>query len=259
MASRLTIDELARAAGITTRNVRAYQERGLLPPPAKVGRTGYYDDGHVARLKVIAELLDKGYSLAAIHDLLSVWERGGDVAQVLGLEQALVRPFTDERPTTVTLEQLAERFPGIADSEIVRRVLELGIVQIEGVDGPGSGLPAPQVVVPSMRVLEAGAELVRSGIPFTAVLDQAEALQQDTARIAERFVGLVVEHVFEPLLAGGAPDDVSKITELIERLRPLAAQTVFPMLAQALEREVQAAAANVIGSVPAPDADAAAS
>jgi DNA-binding transcriptional MerR regulator len=248
--SRVTIDELARAAGITTRNVRAYQERGLLPPPVKVGRTGYYDDGHLARLKVIAELLDKGYSLAAIHDLLGVWEQGGDVGQVLGLEQALVRPFTDERPTRITLDQLAERFPGITDGEIVRRVLELGIVQVDGID---------EVVVPSMRVLEAGAELVRSGIPYTAVLDQADALQRDTARIAERFVGLVVEHVFEPLLAGGAPDDLSKITELIERLRPLAAQTVFPMLAQALEREVQAAAANVIGKVPAPDTDAAVS
>lgn len=248
-AQRLTIDELARAAGITTRNVRAYQERGLLPPPAKVGRTGYYDDGHLARLKVIAQLLDKGYSLAAIHDLLGVWEQGGDVGQVLGLEQALVRPFTDERPTRITLEQLAERFGGITDSEIIRRVLELGIVQVDGMD----------MVVPSMQVLEAGAELVRSGIPYEAVLDQAEALQRDTARIAERFVGLVVEHVFQPLLAAGAHDDLSKVTELIERLRPLAGQTVFPMLAQALEREVQAAAAHVIESVPASDTDAAAS
>ena len=32
-----TIDELARAAESTTRNIRAYQDRGLLPPPTKAG------------------------------------------------------------------------------------------------------------------------------------------------------------------------------------------------------------------------------
>lgn len=31
------IDELAHAAGTTSRNVRAYRERGLLPPPRKRG------------------------------------------------------------------------------------------------------------------------------------------------------------------------------------------------------------------------------
>src|SRR5437764_215117 len=54
---RLTVDELARNAGITTRNVRAYQERGLLPPPTRVGRVGYYDERHLARLSIIGELL----------------------------------------------------------------------------------------------------------------------------------------------------------------------------------------------------------
>src|SRR5438034_10778663 len=84
---RLTIDELARRAGLTTRNVRAYQERGLLPPPTKVGRTGYYDDGHLGRLRMISGLLERGYSLAAIADLLRTWEEGGDVGELLGLDR----------------------------------------------------------------------------------------------------------------------------------------------------------------------------
>ena len=238
MGARLTIDELARSAGQTTRNVRAYQERGLLPPPTKVGRTGYYDDSHLARLKVIADLLERGYSLAAIGDLLDVWHRGGDVGKLLGLEQALVRPFTDERPTYIGLDQLAALFGDVGDSEIARRALQLGLAELDGM----------RVKVPSMRVLEAGVELVQAGVPYDAVLDQAEALQRDVRHIAERFVAVVTEHVLEPLLAEGPPDEaqVVAITDVIERLRPLAAQIVFPMLALALEHEVAATAHRII-------------
>lgn len=32
-AREYSVDELARAAGSSVRNVRAYQDRGLLPPP----------------------------------------------------------------------------------------------------------------------------------------------------------------------------------------------------------------------------------
>ncbi|MEY2571199.1 MAG: hypothetical protein QOE63_1549 [Acidimicrobiaceae bacterium] len=249
MAERLTIDELARAAGQTSRNIRAYQERGLLPPPAKVGRTGYYDASHVARLKVIADLLERGYSLAAIGDLLDVWHRGGDVGKVLGLEQALVRPFTDEQPTYISFQQLAELFGDVGDSDIARRALELGLAEIDGM----------RVKVPSMRVLEAGVELVQAGVPYDAVLDQAEELQHDVRRIAQRFVAVVTEHVLEPLLADGPPDveQLEVIADLIERLRPLAAQIVFPMLAQALEREVAETAHRIVERTTKPAHNAA--
>ncbi len=37
----MTIDELARETGMTVRNIRAHQSRGLLPPPEVRARTGY--------------------------------------------------------------------------------------------------------------------------------------------------------------------------------------------------------------------------
>jgi len=231
----MTIDELARRAGLTTRNVRAYQERGLLPPPTKVGRTGYYDDGHLGRLRMISGLLERGYSLAAIADLLRTWEAGGDVGELLGLERALARPWSNEAPTHLSAEELATLFP--VDADALRRAVELGIVELDG-DG---------VKVPSMRMLSAGAELVRIGVPIHAVLDQAEALRADADRIAERFVSLVLDHVWVPFVAAGMPADrLSHITELVEKLRPLAGETLMPALAQAMERQVAMAAQTTL-------------
>src|SRR5579863_4181912 len=81
----MTVDELARAAGITTRQVRALQTRGLLPHPELVGRTGYYDQGHLDRVRAVVALQAEGFSLAAVAALLRAWEQDLTLAQVLGL------------------------------------------------------------------------------------------------------------------------------------------------------------------------------
>jgi DNA-binding transcriptional MerR regulator len=80
----VTIDELARRAGETTRNVRAYQARGLVHGPRLVGRVGDYDERHVNRLLTVQGLRDRGFSLAAIATLLTAHERGVALADVIG-------------------------------------------------------------------------------------------------------------------------------------------------------------------------------
>ncbi len=84
---RFTVDELARAAGTTTRQVRALQTRGLLPRPGLVGRTGYYDVGHLDRLRAVLRLQADGFSLAALDTLFHAWDGGMTLAQVLGLAE----------------------------------------------------------------------------------------------------------------------------------------------------------------------------
>ncbi len=81
----MTVDQLARAAGTTTRHVRALQSQGVLPHPRLVGRTGYYDGHHLERLHAVLRLQDEGFSIAAIAALLRAWESGATLAQVLGL------------------------------------------------------------------------------------------------------------------------------------------------------------------------------
>jgi DNA-binding transcriptional MerR regulator len=228
VVAEFRIDELAREAGTTVRNVRAYQDRGLLPPPERRGRVGIYTGAHLARLRLIAQLLERGYTLANIDELVSAWERGQDIGELLGLEAALVGPWSDEVATTITLEELNELFG--EDDEALRQAVALGLLE-PGDDG-GFRVPSP-------RLLHAGAELVAAGIPLDAVLNHARQLARDTDRIAGRFVELVMAHIFEPY--GDRPfpaKDVPRLTELLRRLRPLAETTVDAYLARAMERRM---------------------
>jgi DNA-binding transcriptional MerR regulator len=92
----MTIEDLARRAGVSTRNVRAYRTAGLLPPPRLDGRTGRYGDEHLRRLAVVARLQRRGWSLAAIREVLGAWEAGSSLDELLGLAAPARRDWTDE-------------------------------------------------------------------------------------------------------------------------------------------------------------------
>src|SRR5437868_4842857 len=93
-----TIDELARAAGTTVRNVRSYQDRGLIDPPERRGRVGIYTQAHLGRLRLINHLLARGYTLANIMELLKAIVEGHDLRSILGLETAISSPWNSEAP-----------------------------------------------------------------------------------------------------------------------------------------------------------------
>lgn len=229
MATEYRIDELAREAGTTVRNVRAYQDRGLLPPPRRSGRVGLYTDAHLARLRLIGHLLERGYTLGNIAELVSAWERGQDIGELLGLEAALVQPWSDEQAASITFEELTALFGD--DAAALREAVKLGLLE------PEEG--GERFRVPSPRLLHAGAELVAAGIPLDAVLNHARQLARDTDRIAARFVELVAANVFEPYGDRPFPKaDVPRLAELLRRLRPLAKLTVEAYLARAMERRM---------------------
>src|ERR687893_1913583 len=102
----LTIDELAHRTGLTVRNIRAYQSRGLVPPPTLRGRTGYYGDEHVARIELIRELQSEGFNLEAIRRLIE--GAGGETEEVLRFTRAVREPFEQEEPREVDLDELTD-------------------------------------------------------------------------------------------------------------------------------------------------------
>jgi DNA-binding transcriptional MerR regulator len=87
----LTIDELAGAAGTTTRSIRSFQTMGLLEGPSLKGRTGQYATHHLDRLRAILRLQGQGYSLQSLALLFGAHERGDSLGDVLGLDDRTTR------------------------------------------------------------------------------------------------------------------------------------------------------------------------
>jgi DNA-binding transcriptional MerR regulator len=90
------LDDLARISGVSARNIRAYRERGLLDPPRRVGRSAYYDDYHLSQLKTINQLLRRGFNSAHIAEFFASIRQGADLADILGIQQAILGPRIDE-------------------------------------------------------------------------------------------------------------------------------------------------------------------
>src|SRR6201987_6473919 len=90
------LDDLARISGVSARNIRAYRERGLLDPPRRVGRSAYYDDFHLSQLKTINQLLRRGFNSAHIAELFTSMRQGADLADILGIQRAVLGPRADE-------------------------------------------------------------------------------------------------------------------------------------------------------------------
>lgn len=230
-APEYTIDELARESSTTVRNVRAYQERGLLPPPSRRGRSAIYTEAHVARLRVIGRMLERGYSLANVGELIEAWESGHDIGKLLGLEAALTAPWSSERPIELTPQQLKELFPEGLPSDIALRYMQLGIVK-----------PTAHGAfeVTSMPLLKVGSMLSRAGVPAAELLDVLTRLRADVEHNAAALIQLIVRHVFDPLGPDTLPpaDQAPRLAELIWNLRPMAVQAMDSEVTRALEHSM---------------------
>ncbi|HYV16733.1 MAG TPA: MerR family transcriptional regulator [Conexibacter sp.] len=228
----LTIDELARETGMTVRNIRAHQSRGLLPPPDVRARTGYYGPEHTARLRLIQDLQAEGFNLKAIERLISA--SNGASQQVLDFGRAVLSAFSEE-PEVATGEDLVARI-GSIDERVVRKAERLGLIRPLG-DG--------RFEIPSPTLLRAGEELASMGVPPLHALAVAEQIQRHSRAIAESFVRLFVEDV-----AGGevdpakrSPEEWAQLSDALARLRPLATEAVRAgfeqTMAAAIERRMQ--------------------
>lgn len=236
-----TIDELARAAGTNVRNVRAYQDRRLLPAPQRRGRAGVYTELHLARLRLIGQLLERGYSLGNIAELLSAWSKGQDIGQLLGLESAISSPWSNELPSSISAAELGKKFGASPDPQIWRQAIQMGLFEPDG----------DRFRVPSPRLLEVGAELAKAGVPLAVMLRELALLRDDMERIAQRFVNLFVGEVVDKYGEGQLPppSEAPRLTEVVRRLRPLVRTAVEVELGRALERVISTALSDRVARV----------
>jgi DNA-binding transcriptional MerR regulator len=223
------IEDLAHRSGATVRTIRAYQDRGLLPRPERRGRANVYSDAHLARLRQIADLLDRGYTLASIKELLEAWDAGRGLGGVLGLVAEVDGPWTDEEATRISRAELDERFGGAPDDAAVAEAIGLGVLE----PVPGD---AGVFLVPSPQELAVAAELYAAGVPLSAISGHLRELRGQVEHIAARFLEFTTEHVFARYLGEHLPTDAEaeEVASLVRRLRPLAQQTVDAELARAM-------------------------
>ena len=216
----MTIDELARETGMTVRNIRAHQSRGLLPAPEVRGRTGFYGPEHESRINLIRELQADGYKLEAISRLLD--SAGGSSDEVLRFTRAVKAPFEDEQPQIVTADELAERWnAGEAAPKLLQKAEKLGILR---------PLPDGNFEELSPTLGRASAELAALGIPAETALDVAEKIHKHASAVAKSFDELFIKQIWEPFQEQGSPErDLPAVRDALERLRPLASDALLAM------------------------------
>ena len=236
--ARYRIDDLARVSGVTTRNIRVYRERGLLPAPRRVGRVTLYSDAHVSRLALISSMLSRGYALAHIDELLTAWQNGGQIADVLGLEHDLTEIQESGGVRSTTLAELSEA--GI-DDDAATRLAKLNVITIIADD---------EVTVDEPDVLNAILPLVTETRSAATVIDVVERVYPAFEALHQTLVE-AADTLTTP--AGGTSDQqLTEVTLTLIQLRALAdaatratlTQTTNTLLAQSLSDQTSGPTAD---------------
>jgi DNA-binding transcriptional MerR regulator len=217
---KMTIGELARRTGMTIRNIRAHQTRGLLPPPEVQGRTGYYNEEHVARIELTREMQSEGLNLEAIRRVLET--TGGSSQEIVDFARAVRAPFEDETPEIFEPGELAASWRvEEVDPKLVRRAERLGILR---------ELPDGKIELLSPRLQRMGTALVELGVSPGAALATAAELRREAEGAAHAFIELFVREIWEPFDKAGQPEeDWPKVREALDRMRPLASDALLAM------------------------------
>lgn len=230
-----TVDELASRAGMTVRNVRAYAARGLIDPPRLEGRTGFYHRGHLQRLLLVREFLDRGYTLAAIEKavLASPESAAGPALDLLHL---LDEPHRDVEPEVMTRDALAALANVPRNDGLIDALVEFGLAAWIEDDHDRVLLLQPAIV-------RNGAIAVSLGLKAEDIIALFPFIRTHLRAVADAFVERTVESIAQDFINRGLPaDEAPEVLGRIEKLLPVASQVTYAMfrheLAEAIDHEV---------------------
>jgi DNA-binding transcriptional MerR regulator len=229
--NQLTIEQLAQETGMTVRNIRSHQARGLLAPPEVRLRVGYYGPEHVTQLRLIRELQDEGFNLNGIKRLLD--DTKGTAERLLHFKESLTA--TAEAAETMTLADLDERFnvPREHAAEVLDKLRKLGVLRIIG-DGV--------LEAPNPGLLAVAEQVVHTGISPKGGVEILEEVDKHCAAISHSFVRLFLREVWRPFQDAGMPaEQWPELDAAIERLRPLATEVLVGMFQQRMSKEIEGA------------------
>lgn len=236
-----TIDELAAVTGVPSRTIRFYQANGVLPFPRRQGRVAVYDDGHIERLKLVADMQNRGLRLRAVRDLLSRPDfESSSVQQWLGLEKQM-KGYAQDAPRVLDAEQL-EHLTGEQPASVIARLLRSRLVEH---DAEG---PTPRFFVQSPRLLQIALQLEREGVAVEKTVAIFDILQRRLSRTAEEVVQSAVENEGKGARGRAAPRDLKRVFDALfagnacsEAVQAVFAREVDRAVAALLKREVSGA------------------
>jgi DNA-binding transcriptional MerR regulator len=234
---RLTIEQLAAETGMSVRNIRSHQARGLLAPPEVRMRVGYYGPEHVAALRLIRELQDEGFNLGGIKRLLE--DTHGTAERLLRVREALNESSKGMPAETLTAVELGRRFKldPVEGREILAKALKLGVLIPLGGD---------KYEAPNPSLLAVGDEAVRSGIPLRAALSVVEEIQRHCDSVSRTFVKLFLREVWKPFAQADMPAERwPEIEDAVEGLRPAASEALMTIFQQSLSTEIEGAFSEI--------------
>ncbi|OBK72761.1 MerR family transcriptional regulator [Mycobacterium sp. 1274761.0] len=238
------IEELARMAGTTTRNIRVYRDRGLLHPPLRVGRIALFNDTHLTRLRLITSLLDRGYNISHVHEMLSAWEQGKNVGDMLGLESAIAGSWATEKPERMSIAD-AKRL--VDDDAGFERMVGVGVIRLE--DG--------EAVVVRPKLIEAFNDIRQYGVATDKLID----LHEQIAPIIDQISGILVQAGIEEVLGRIKPGEalppdteIAELLTMLVRFRTQAVSAVSSTLAFSIESTIESAVGQILGDLIAKEA-----
>lgn len=221
---RYTIEELSAATGMPTRRIRYYQSEGVLPPPTRTGRSAYYGDEHLARLRVVAELHRRGLRLGAIAGILYAQENLTPAMPRLMSTEATL-DWIDDLPLSLTADEVAARLERF-DDETRRDLHRLGFFQPQ---------PDGTYLVRSPAILDITLRLIDVGVSPETSSVAGLLIQPKMAELAKELVAWFLSRLGAGFTEHGSPEEFDAALAV---LKPAAAEAAGIFLAHALEDEL---------------------
>jgi DNA-binding transcriptional MerR regulator len=231
--NQLTIEQLAAESGMSVRNIRAHQARGLLDPPEVRARVGYYGPEHLEQLRLIRDLQEDGFNLGAIKRLVDDTE--GTAARLRRFGEALSAVAATEQGETLSLEELGRRFRVSAQDapEVLAEAERLGVLVPLG-DG--------RFRVPSPSLLAIAEEIVTRGISLPSALAVLEDIDRHCDSVSRSFVELFVHEIWKPFAQADMPAERwPEIEHAVQRLGPVASEALMAIFQRRLSGRLEGA------------------
>lgn len=227
----LTLDQLCARVGMSVRTVRFYTSKGLVPPPIRRGRSGYYSPVHVGRLELVQELQSHGFTLSAIERYVAGIP-ADSTPEDLALARTLLAPWDVERPIEMSRVELSERAGRELSDDELSTLAALGVL---------FPLKRGQYQV-AVSQLSVGLGVLELGIPEEAALAAADIYKRHGKQIADELYELFRTMVWPVYKSRGASPET--VRQVVEKIKPLSIASLVSAYEAAMDETKRAGAAK---------------